>query len=149
MSMAVGRRRVWAEGACLALLVTILVRPASAQFDLFQWTWASPSGTGSGSVHSDEMVIAGPDHPFGGRAGGSTNGFTTVAPYALTVVASYDLENFDTFGTGYDLLVALVDGTEIELDDGGCSNCDLVFSVPAGAVSGFGGRRHGPAVLGG
>lgn len=119
-----------------ALLVALAGSPAAAQFDLFDWTYASQAGTGSGIVSGVTMFIAGPEG--GDCSGGSTNSFTTVAPYALTVIASYSVDNDDGFGPGYDDFITLVDGVETVLDEGSCFGCGLVLTVPSGSVFGFG-----------
>jgi hypothetical protein len=118
------------------MLASVLSGPAAAQFDQFTWTYSSPTGSGSGVVTSDTMVIVGPNYPS--CPGGSTNAFTTIAPYELVVVADFDYITADK-ETEYDYMVTIVDGTEsLSFIGFACTDCQLVLQVPAGSTFGFG-----------
>jgi len=118
-----------------ALLAALAASPAAAQFDQFIWTY-SDSGSGSGSVTSDKMIIYGPEDGDGCFLG-ATNAFTTVAPYSLVVIADFDIVNWDKGGSDFDYLVTIVNGEETTVS-GSCFDCQVVLYVPAGATFGFG-----------
>jgi hypothetical protein len=127
------RRRALLPWMAIGLLAS---GEARAQFSLFDWTYNSPSGTGHGQVLGDTMYILGPDST---SCNGSTNSFTAVAPYAMTLVAAFDASNFDEFGVGYDFIVTTVDGVETVIShDAECGGCEAILEVPAGSVFGFG-----------
>lgn len=130
--LARATRRLPARALFVPALV-LLAAPASAQFDLFQWTKLDQSGDSIMSVTDETLSVAANWPSLGG---GALAVFTAVAPVSGQVSAEMAYFTFDG-ACNMSVPVFLLDGVPTVLAQ--CSDVQSQqFFVPQGATFGFG-----------